>query len=88
MDSHLPKQIKQKIDAIANDFESSWHEDKFRQLGELLKQIDQEYQDALLQEVLYIDLELKQARGLSINVEDYESLGDTAKKIVKTISGS
>ena len=81
MTSRLPKHIKQTIDTIANEFESSWDQNRIQQAGDFLDRVDHDYQDALLQELLHVDLELRKRNSLKVDSACYEHLGDLAQEI-------
>lgn len=83
--SHVPSSdrlhLARRLDAICDQFESSWTPDRSGSFGELLAEVAESERGELLQQLVMVDVELRMRRGLPVectrlasSLPEYEQL--------------
>lgn len=71
-------ELQRKLDALCNEFEDNWSANDPPFFTDYLNRIDGQYRDKLLVMLLEIDIDLRIAKGLSIDPQIYSQFGKTA----------
>lgn len=69
----LPLEMLERMDAICTDFESLWRAGQAPRLEDFLAQAQPGFREALLEELLHLEVEYRRKRGEAIRSEEFHS---------------
>lgn len=78
-----PDNARELIDKISTKFEEQWNQDQSVDFSAWLTEVAEDNRSELLQELLLVEFELRQANNLPVNPDSYAPLGKQAVQLAR-----